>query len=175
MRGRRRNARWLPRPISRNGLANIRRGTQGGGAANILTRTTKRESPALFRAVLQILVGDREHRIRLDLDVAHDALPRIGIADPGVVAAGLDAGDAQPLVVVDLLVFVVQALVRPPLGLSGRGELEAGDRLRRQIPEPNTLAFGLRERRARYRDQQDADRNQRTPHGDPPRRCRWSN
>src|SRR3954471_10393867 len=175
MRGRRRNARWLRRPISRNGSATIRSGRRCGGAANIRTRTIRRESPTLLRAVLQILVGDREHRIRLDLDVAYDALPCTGIADPGVVAAGLDAGDAQPLVVVALLVLVVQALVRPPLGLPGRRELEPGDRLRRQIPEPNTLAFGLRERRARYRDQQDADRNQRTPHGDPPRRCRWSN
>ena len=29
----------------------------------------------LFVAVLQILVGDRKHRVRLDFDIPHDALP----------------------------------------------------------------------------------------------------
>src|SRR3954452_13485841 len=107
MRGRRRSARWRRRPISRNGSATIRSGRRCAGAANIRTRTTRNKRLALLRAVLQILVGDREHGVRLDLDVTDHALPRIGIADLGVVAAGLDAGDAQPLVVVDLLVLVV--------------------------------------------------------------------
>ena len=40
-RGRRRNARWPRRPISRNGSATTRSGRRCGGAANIRTRTTR--------------------------------------------------------------------------------------------------------------------------------------
>ena len=59
---------------------------------------------SLLVAILQILVGDRKNRIGLDLDVAHEALPAIAITDLGVVTAGLNTRDAQPLVVVDFLV-----------------------------------------------------------------------
>src|SRR6266702_1325746 len=153
MRGRQRNAPWPRRPISRNGSVTTRSGRRCGGAANIRTRTTRRDP--LLRAVLQILVGNREHRIRPDLDVAHDALPCIGIADLRVVAAGLDAGGARPLIMVDLLVLVIQGLVRTPVGLAGRRKLEAGNGLRRQIPEPDALALALRGGFAGKRQQRD--------------------
>src|SRR3984893_2725672 len=71
-----------------------------------LTRKASRPGRLLV-AILQILVGDREHRVGLDLDVAHETLPGVAIADPGVVTSRLHAGDAQPLVVIDLLVAVV--------------------------------------------------------------------
>ena len=66
---------WRRRPISRNGSASIRNGGRCAGVANIRTHVTRREARLLLRAVLQILVRDREHRIGLDLDVADDALP----------------------------------------------------------------------------------------------------
>ncbi len=58
----------------------------------------------LLGAVLQILVLDREHGVRLDLDAADDALPLAGIAVTfGIVVAGLDIGDARSPLVVDRL------------------------------------------------------------------------
>ncbi len=84
------SALWVRHPISPSGLASIRNGMWSGGAANIraaMTRQMRAEQrpqadamsgPAttgcwLFIAVLQILVGDREHRIGLDLDIPHNA------------------------------------------------------------------------------------------------------
>jgi hypothetical protein len=61
----------------------------------------------LFVAVREILVGDRKHCICLELDVPHHALPFVAVADPRVIAPGLDARDAQPFVMVDFPVLVV--------------------------------------------------------------------
>src|SRR4051812_16110798 len=68
-----------------------------------------REATAkLLVAVPQILIRNRKNRIRLDFDVPHEASPCAGIADLGIITSWFDACDAQPLVVVDLLVPVVQ-------------------------------------------------------------------
>ena len=63
------------------------------------------------------------------------------IAHRGIIASGLDPGDAQALVVIDLLVPVVQGQVRAPGVFAGGRKLETGDRRRRQVPEPDALAL----------------------------------
>src|SRR5262245_25526329 len=151
------SASWLRSPTSRSGSANIRNGSRSSGAAST-PATTRRILPnqcgssaeyslsprRLLVAVFQILVRDRKHGVGLDVDVANKAVLRAAIADLGVVAARLHAGDAQPLVVVDLLVLVIQGLVGTPIVLSGRRKLKFRDGRGGQIPQSD--AFSLRGR-----------------------------
>src|SRR5215831_13241622 len=120
----------------------------------------------LFVAILQILVGDREHRIGLDLDIAHEALPGAGIADLGVIASGRDAGEAQPFVMVDFLVLVAEGQVGSPRVLSGRRKLKSGDGRAGEVPQAN--AFALRAELAWHGDRDNTNDNQRARHGEPP-------
>ena len=64
------------------------------------------------------------------------------VPEPDVVASGSDVGDAQPLVVIDLVIAIVLALVATPGLLSGRRQLQRHDRVEREIPEPHALAVG---------------------------------
>jgi hypothetical protein len=57
------------------GGANFRTAKTGQMLAEQRPQADAMSGPAtLFIAVLQILVGDREHRIGLDLDIPHNAL-----------------------------------------------------------------------------------------------------
>src|SRR3981081_4746464 len=98
---------------------------------------------ALLAAVLQILVRDREHRICLDLDVPHQALPLVAIADLGVVESRFDARNTQPFVMINFLVLVVQSLVRSPGVLGDRRKLKTGNSRGGQVPESDALAAAL--------------------------------
>src|SRR5262249_30069005 len=74
----------------------------------------------LVRTLRQLLLLDGEDRAGLDLHVAYDALAAAHVRELDVVTAGLEAGDAQALVVIDLAVTVVLALVGAPFVLAGR-------------------------------------------------------
>src|SRR5215211_6379597 len=89
----------------------------------------------------QLLLLDREHRRRLDLDVPDDTDAAANIGELSVIAAGLDAGDAQTLVVIDLAVTIVLALVRAPLVLAGRREIEFLHGIGGQVPEADAAAI----------------------------------
>ena len=68
-------------------------------------------------------------------------MPPVAVTDLGVVAPRLDAGNAQPLVMIDFLVLVVQGLVGSLTVLAGWGKLETRNGGRGQIPEPDTFAL----------------------------------
>src|ERR1700726_4130543 len=72
----------------------------------------------------------------LDIDVACETQPPGHVLDPCIIAAGLDAGDAQPLVGIHRAILVVLALVLAPFGRAGGGELKFRDGVMCQIPEP---------------------------------------
>src|SRR3954453_2049949 len=71
-----------------------------------------RSQAALLATVPELPLFDREDVARLDPDVPNDADPARLILELCVVTPRRDAGDAQPLVVVDGSVAVVDALVR---------------------------------------------------------------
>src|SRR5436305_4689603 len=79
--------------------------------------------------------------------MAYEALPGIAIADLGIVPPGLDTGDAQALVMIDLLVPIIQGLVGSPTILAGGRKLKIRDRCGGQVPEPD--AFALRRKLGR--------------------------
>src|SRR5215470_10554087 len=76
------------------------------------------------RTLRQLLLLDGEDGAGLDLNVAHDALAAAHVGELDIVAAGLDAGDAQALVVIDLAVAVILALVGAPFVLAGRRQVK---------------------------------------------------
>jgi hypothetical protein len=71
-------------------------------------------SPA---AVGQLPFLDWKHRTVLDLNVPHDANAADLIGELHVVAPGLDARDAQALVVVDSSIAIILALSGPQLSV----------------------------------------------------------
>src|SRR6202158_5302784 len=93
------------------------------------------ENALARRAGGQLFLLDREDLAGLDLDAAHQAGAPAGVRELGVIAAGLDPGDAKPLIVIDGAVLVVLALI----GAEARGarwrQIEFGDRVARQVPE----------------------------------------
>src|SRR5262249_58106006 len=91
----------------------------------------RRSSPA---AVRQLLFFDREDRAFLHLDVPHDANAAGPIAEPDVVASGLDASDPQALVAVDRSIPIILALVGPPALFPSRPHLDCPDRLHGALP-----------------------------------------
>src|SRR5215475_2757933 len=99
----------------------------------------------------QLFLLDREDFAGLDLDIAHQAGAPADVLELGVIGAGCDAGDAQPLVGIDGAVLVVLALVGTELGTAGRRQIEFRNRVPREIPEAGRPA--LRARRVRCRDE----------------------
>src|SRR5262245_45944564 len=116
--------------------------------------------PRLLAAVGQLLLLDREDRALLHVDVSHDADASGLVGELGVVAAGLDAGDPQALVMVDGAVPVVLALVGPPALRPRRRQVKRSDRVQGEIPEPDAFAVlsrrGPAEKRQPRRKEQDA-------------------
>src|SRR5580704_2514506 len=106
--------------------------------------------PAQLSAIAgrQVLLLDREDLRGFHLDVMYNADPPFDIRQLDVVAAGLHAGDVEPLVGIDRAVLVVLALVAAPIGGAGGSEIEFGDGLAGQIPEPWRPALGERGRRS---------------------------
>src|SRR5262249_49886824 len=90
----------------------------------------------------QLLLLDREDGAVLHLDVLHDTGAAGLVLEADVVASRGDAGDAQPLVVIDLVVAIVLALVAAPGLLPGRRQLQRHDGIPREIPEPRGLVGG---------------------------------
>src|SRR5207237_10510104 len=82
------------------------------GAAGPLPGRTRRilHEPSLA-AVRQLPLLDCEHRTVLDLHFPHDANAADLISELHVVAPGLEARDAQALVVVDGSIATILALV----------------------------------------------------------------
>src|SRR4051812_47605041 len=151
MRCRRRNAPCRRCPTSPAGSTITPNGGRCAGAA--ITRAALPDSLPLaaalrlLGAVSELLFLDGEHAAGLDRHVAHDAGASAVVGKLHVVAAGRNAGDAQALVVVDLAVAIVLALVRTPLLLTGRRQVELLHRVGCQVPEPD--AFVLCGRRSR--------------------------
>src|SRR5262249_11446171 len=138
----------------------------------------RRPTAPLLAAVLQILVGNRKDGAGLDLDVPHEALPRIWIANLGIVMSRLNARYPQALVVVNFLVLVVQGLVWAPFVLGGRRQLKARNGCGRKIPKPDAFSLRAELAGAHYHKY---NQRQYAPHRvtsqtsvKPPERCRKS-
>src|SRR5260221_11076063 len=94
--------------------------------------------PSSLLAVGEVLLGDREGVFagRSHRDVLHQAAAAGDVGQLDVVAAGIDALQRQLLVGIDRLVLdVVEALVRAPVGRSGGREIGLVDRIAGGIPE----------------------------------------
>src|SRR5262245_3707745 len=103
----------------------------------------------------QLFLLDRKDFAGLDLDVAHQAGASADVLELGIIGAGCDAGDAQPLVGIDRAVLVVLALVGTELDAAGRCQIEFRNRVPGEIPEARRPA--LRDRRLRCRDEHERD------------------
>src|SRR5262245_31239885 len=99
----------------------------------------------------ELFLLDRKDFACLHLDVAHQAGAPADVLELGVIAAGCDAGDAQPLVGIDGAVLVVLALIGTELGAAGRRQIEFRNRVPSEIPEARRPA--LRDRRVRRCDE----------------------
>ena len=89
----------------------------------------------------ELILFNRENAAGFDVDVLDHAFAMLVVAELHVIDARLDAGNLEALVMIDGVVLVVFGLVPAPFAFSCGGQLEAGDRRRRQIPEADAFSF----------------------------------
>ena len=98
-------------------------------------------SSARLGAIGEFLLLDRENLTFDDLDGFGEADAAILVGQARIIGSARHILDRQALVVVDGIVLIVLALVRPPIRGAGGRELEFDDRVAGDVPE-----FRLRRR-----------------------------
>src|SRR3954451_4904602 len=127
------------------------------GPFTACTAMSPAEGSASLAAIRELFFLDGEYRRGLHFDIPDNADGPDPVRKLDIVAAGLDAGDPQPLVVVNGSVTIVLALVGTPGVLSRWRHLQTGDRVQGEIPEPHASAILSRGRRYGQGEQNDGE------------------